>query len=230
MSFIKLDRKLLDWEWFEDSPTLHLWIYLLLKANHKEKTWQTIRIGKGQMVTSEAKLSSETGLSRQQVRTALKKLISTNEITKSTTSNYTIITVNKWAEYQCSNQEDNQPSTREITSGATTTKEIKNIRNKEFNNIHPSIEDVRAYCQERKNSVDPERWINYYTSNGWKVGKNPMKDWKAAVRTWERNSYTPKEEDKLPVYDTSNNVNLSQEEEDLLLEMMKGRKNENSYN
>ena len=50
----------------------------------------------------------------------------------------------------------------------------------------PSIEEVKAYCAERKNNVDAERFINYYESNGWKVGKNPMKDWKAAIRTWER--------------------------------------------
>ncbi|MBQ1574260.1 MAG: hypothetical protein IIZ78_24320, partial [Clostridiales bacterium] len=50
----------------------------------------------------------------------------------------------------------------------------------------PTLEEVKAYCQERNNNVDPERWFNYYTSNGWKVGRNPMKDWKAAVRTWER--------------------------------------------
>lgn len=53
----------------------------------------------------------------------------------------------------------------------------------------PSFEDVKAYCEERKNNVDPERFINYYTANGWKVGKNPMKDWKAAVRSWERNVF-----------------------------------------
>jgi hypothetical protein len=51
----------------------------------------------------------------------------------------------------------------------------------------PTLDDVKAYCQERNNNVDPEKWYNYYSANGWKVGKNPMKDWKAAVRTWERN-------------------------------------------
>lgn len=50
----------------------------------------------------------------------------------------------------------------------------------------PSPEEVKAYCIERGNNVDPERFYNYYESNGWKVGKNKMKDWKAAVRTWER--------------------------------------------
>lgn len=51
---------------------------------------------------------------------------------------------------------------------------------------HPTLDEVKAYCNERNNRVDPERFIDYYTANGWKVGKNPMKDWKAAVRTWER--------------------------------------------
>lgn len=54
----------------------------------------------------------------------------------------------------------------------------------------PTLEEVKAYCSERGNHVDAERWFDYYTSNGWKVGKNQMKDWKAAVRTWERDNQT----------------------------------------
>jgi len=54
----------------------------------------------------------------------------------------------------------------------------------------PTLEEVQAYCQERKNNVDPQRFMDHYRSNGWMVGKNKMKDWKAAVRNWEsrRNS------------------------------------------
>lgn len=50
----------------------------------------------------------------------------------------------------------------------------------------PTVEEVRAYCQERGNNVDPQRFVDFYAAKGWMVGKNPMKDWKAAVRTWER--------------------------------------------
>lgn len=50
----------------------------------------------------------------------------------------------------------------------------------------PTVEEVSAYCQERGNSVDPQRFVDFYVSKGWKVGQNPMKDWKAAVRTWEQ--------------------------------------------
>ena len=56
--------------------------------------------------------------------------------------------------------------------------------------IKPTLADVKAYCEERENNVDPEKFINYYDSNGWHVGKNPMKDWQAAVRTWEQNGFS----------------------------------------
>lgn len=57
--------------------------------------------------------------------------------------------------------------------------------------VPPSLDEVTAYCTERNNSIDPEGFIDFYTSNGWKVGKNPMKDWKAAVRSWEQRDKRP---------------------------------------
>lgn len=56
----------------------------------------------------------------------------------------------------------------------------------------PTLEEVKAYCIERNNNVDAEHFYDYYEANGWKVGKNSMKDWKASVRTWERNGYDSK--------------------------------------
>lgn len=53
----------------------------------------------------------------------------------------------------------------------------------------PSISDIQQYCIERNNNVNAEQFFDYYESNGWKVGNNSMKDWKAAVRTWERSEY-----------------------------------------
>ena len=63
----------------------------------------------------------------------------------------------------------------------------------------PTVEEVRSYCEERKNGIDPEAFCDFYTSKGWKVGKDSMKDWKAAVRTWERRN-RPK-----PIKNTSGN-------------------------
>ena len=63
-------------------------------------------------------------------------------------------------------------------------KKENNIKEKKFKK--PSIDEVKEYCTSRNNNIDAEHFIDYYNSNGWKVGKNSMKDWKAAVRTWER--------------------------------------------
>jgi hypothetical protein len=65
--------------------------------------------------------------------------------------------------------------------------EIDKIKNKRF--IKPTIQEIKDYCFERKNNVDVNKFFNYYEANGWKVGKNAMKDWQACVRTWEGNNY-----------------------------------------
>ena len=55
--------------------------------------------------------------------------------------------------------------------------------------VKPTIEEIAAYCKERGNSVDPQKFLDHYEANGWRVGRTPMRDWKAAVRTWERSAY-----------------------------------------
>lgn len=68
----------------------------------------------------------------------------------------------------------------------------------------PTVDEVAQYCQERKNSVNPQHFIDHYEANGWKVGKNPMKDWRAAVRTWERNDYDRPRAVTKPIEDDEN--------------------------
>lgn len=70
-----------------------------------------------------------------------------------------------------------------------TINEIQDNYKENRDNIrfaHPTLDQVRAYCLERQNGIDPQSFVDYYTANGWKVGRNPMKDWQAAVRQWER--------------------------------------------
>jgi len=72
--------------------------------------------------------------------------------------------------------------------------EIINIINKKkkvSKNLKPTLEEVRQYCAERNRGIDAEKFFNYYESNGWRVGKNTMKNWKAAVHTWEKNNINP---------------------------------------
>lgn len=65
----------------------------------------------------------------------------------------------------------------------------------------PTLQEVADYCRERKNKVDPERFVDFYASKGWKVGNQPMKDWRAAVRTWERSETDGKKVTLLPAQD-----------------------------
>jgi hypothetical protein len=89
-----------------------------------------------------------------------------------------------------------------VNNSSTTINKIKEINKinsycrekkpQQNNFLKPSIEEIEAYCMERKNAVDPIQFFDYYEANGWKVGRNSMKDWKAAVRTWERNDSSGK--------------------------------------
>lgn len=127
--YIKLFRKMLDWEWYSDLSTFRLFTHLLLKVNYKDISWQGKVIERGSCVTSYQQLSLETGLTAQQVRTAIQHLISTNEITKCSTSKYTIIKVLNYDCYQCINKQDNKQITnnqqaKQQTNNTQTNKRI----------------------------------------------------------------------------------------------------------
>lgn len=154
MSFIKLDRKLLTWEWKDDPNMVALWIEILLQANYAESRWHGHIYEKGSFPTSIDKLSKATGLTTNQVRTCLKKLKSTNEITSKSTSHGTKIIVNKWAEYQCSDAEDNEPNHkqqyRQITDKSQHYKKEKKERKEEIYTYDPSLNKEMSKEQEEE--------------------------------------------------------------------------------
>lgn len=78
-------------------------------------------------------------------------------------------------------------------------KERESKEEPEKNSARPCLEEVLKYCKERGGVVDPQKWFDYYSANGWRVGRNPMKDWRAAVRTWERNGYSSGKAAQLPL-------------------------------
>ena len=99
-SFIVINRKILKWGWYDDINTARLFIHLLLIANWEDKEWHGEIIKRGQVITGRKKLSKETKLSEQQVRTSLTKLISTQELTIKKTNKYSVITINNYNKYQ----------------------------------------------------------------------------------------------------------------------------------
>lgn len=198
--YIKLHRKILEWEWYSDIPTKILFFHCLLKTNHQTQKWRGILIPKGSFLTSLGKLGKSTGLTIQQVRSSLNKLKSTHEITSKTTNKYSIISITNWDSYQIDNTQDNKQITNKQQTNnkqITTNKNDKNDKNdknvkkesasKKFQK--PLISEIQEYCSERKNGIDPERFFDHYEARDWMLGKQKMKNWKACVRTWERNNF-----------------------------------------
>lgn len=213
-AFIKLYNKMLKWGWYDDTNTFRLFMHCLLKANWCPCEWHGIQLDAGQFVTSLPNLSKETHLSVSQVRTSLSHLTLTGELADKSHGKYRVITVVKWNEYQGNDRLIADKSQIDSSLIASTkdikNKDIKTINNNIYKNNRgftpPSVDQVKEYCLERNNNVDPEAFVSFYESKGWMVGKNKMKDWKAAVRTWEKSSNkssgTDKSKSKKPQFDS----------------------------
>jgi len=98
--FITLHRKIQNWEWYQDCASTHLFIYMLLSANHKEQKWQGVTIKRGQFVTGIYSLSSKTGLSIKVIRNRLERFEKSGEIVTKRTNKFTLVTIVKYDVYQ----------------------------------------------------------------------------------------------------------------------------------
>ena len=204
--YIKIHRKFRDWEWYSEPVVKDVFLHLLITASWEDSRYKGHEIKAGQTIITVSGLASELGVSTRQVRTAIEKLESTGEITRKTTNRFTVVTVENWSLYQADYDDDDKQMTNgwQTDDKRTLYKEYKKTRIQENNNsartrvshgdgvsikkfIPPEVQEVRAYCMERGNDVDPERFVDFYEAKGWMVGKNKMKDWRAAVRNWERN-------------------------------------------
>ena len=199
--YIRLYRSFLTWEWYTDGITKDVFLHLILTANWEPKKWRGITIERGQRVFSYAKLSKELHISVQQVRTAISHLKSTGEITCLGKSEYSIVTVKNYELYQQATSDstsDQQAINKRPTSDQQQLKKDKESKNdnkaikkERVVFIPPTLDEVTAYCAERDNGINPQAFIDFYESKGWMIGPNHMKDWKAAVRTWESHERRP---------------------------------------
>lgn len=128
IGFIKLHRKLRDWEWYTDVPTKTLFIHLLISVNHTDKNWRGKIIKRGQIITSLSTLSNQTGLSIRSIRTAIRKLASTQEVAHTTTKTYTMLELLNYGTYQDKKEKIDTKSVMRNDTQTTTTKEAKKIR------------------------------------------------------------------------------------------------------
>jgi len=175
--WIKIHRKITDWEWYNDINTFRLFMHLILKANHKARNYRGVNIELGCLMTGRDLLSKETGLSIQQIRTCLERLKSTNEITIKTTKQGTIIQVLNYKKYQVSTNEitTEQPqSNQQVTINKNLKKEKevmldkwiqyraeikKPLKQTTINNL---LKDFESYSDSCVTFV-----VNNSISNGW---------------------------------------------------------------
>ena len=194
--FIVLNRRISSWRWWDMPNAVTLWLHILIGANWTDGYFLGQKIERGQLATSIHRLAEESGLHPNTVRHWLKKFEDEQQITLKSTNRYTLITVINYAKYQdCFtddvkqnvNQDVKQdvkpPVNQDVHNRTRRTK--KQINNSVF--TPPTVDEVQAYITEKGYTVDAERFIDYYTANGWKVGRSKMVDWRRTVNNWQRN-------------------------------------------
>jgi len=187
--YIKLFRKFLDWEWYDDINCKVVFIHLLIKANYKDKQWRGKVIKRGQLFTSVENLSAELHLTNKQIRIAISKLETTGEIIKNGASDGTYITVCNYDNYQQSEQTEGQTEGEPRASegrakgerGATTKKDKKEKKEKkERMFVPPTLDEVKKYFADNGYYESAAvKAYNYYTAGNWVDSRgNHVTAWK----------------------------------------------------
>lgn len=145
--FIKLHRKMLGWEWYDDPNTKAVFLHLLLTANFKETSYRGIDIHPGQTIIGRKALAKTLGMSEQNVRTALNHLKSTNEITIKVTNKFSVATLINWALYQADDDETTNKVTNKPTINQPTT-------NQQLTNNQPHHKNDKKEKKEKNIYID----------------------------------------------------------------------------
>ena len=200
--FIVINRKIRKWRWWGNPTAMAIWLYILVEANWTTGWWGggSEAVQRGEFITSQLRMSQELGLSRPTIKKYLKMFQDDGQIALDVNNSRTKISVINYAKYQDldherlqpSLQRDLQPSLQQSLHNRTN-KQLNQETNKRESFVKPTLDELRAYIFENGFSVDPERFLDYYDSNGWKVGKSRMKDWKKAVNNWQRNEKPKKD-------------------------------------
>lgn len=215
IGWIKIHRKLIDWEWYKDVNTFKLFMHLLLKANIETKKWQGLTINRGQLITSLKNLSHETGLTEKEVRTALSKLEKTKEVGKQSSSVNTTLTMLNYDLYQSMGKPtDKQGANKGQGKGkaGATTKELEEDKEDKEDNIYTSFDHLSITISEYNKLIELgyseskigdifSRIQNYKNNSKYKslylTALNWLKDEKDKTET-KQESYTLANGNKMP--------------------------------
>ena len=209
--FVKIYRKMTEWEWYDDVNTKVVFLHILLKANWKEKKWHGETILAGEWKTTVREICEQLNMTPKAVRVALDHLKGANTVTVRTTSKNTIITVNNWDFYQREgNQTANegrsdgkQRADKRQTKGERAANTLSlyieegeerkasnndNNEKKEKNGgaPFPSRAEIREYFDMMDYSISPERFFDYYEARGWRSRGEPIADWRRLADNWQK--------------------------------------------
>lgn len=171
-TYFKLYTRFLNWEWYTDVPVKTLFLHCLLKANYKEKTCFGEKIGRGQFTTSIAHLANETGLTIQQVRTAIEKLKKTKNITSTSTSRNTVITVLNWDKYHTEQQTNNKRATTTNNGSIGTISSNPSFSNNTHTNkgvcanLSKEEKEILVCYAKKSNARNVDAYVNSLIKNG----------------------------------------------------------------
>lgn len=167
--FISIDRKIVNWEWYKDANTKALFLHLIFIANWKDGRFKGYDIPRGSVVTSIAHLARDTGLTNQQVKTALKHLKNTGEITSTSTNKFTIITLVKYGFYQDTTPRSNKQANKQLTNKQQTTNKQLTTIEQYNNNNNNNNKNNSLSLREGENEKKRER--NFFRGSCGRVGK-----------------------------------------------------------
>lgn len=180
--WVKLHRQILEWEWYSDNNCFRLFLHLLLKANHKERRFKGMELEIGTIVTSRDLLARETGLTGQQIRTALNKLILTNEITSVSSPQGTIIQIVNYEKYQIATNEitNEQPTSNQRITTNNNVKNNKENTYRRFAHLSLSFQEYNKLAEtwnEDQINTTLDEIENYKKNNQYKSLFLTAKKW-----------------------------------------------------
>ena len=181
---------------WKDSDHIACWMYLVLNAARAPTqayfNGQIITLRAGEIVCGRRRIAESISVNESKIFRILKAFESARLIERQTCSKSSLISILVWQEEQMCEQQNKQQINSECTTSAQEMNIEQETKKKEKRNIFikPSIEEIKSYCKERRNNVDPELFCDFYQARAWELSNGKkMKDWKAAIRTWERNDY-----------------------------------------
>lgn len=200
--FVQLHRKITDSWITEDPMALALWVRILVEATHKSRKvfykGANYDLKPGDLLFGLNRWSEKTGISREVIRKRIDMMESDGMITRSKHPKISIVSITNWHDYQCANTVTTRKQHADNTLTTLSEHKYNNVNNENNeDNVKdigkrkrfapPQVQDVSSYFAEQGSTPqEAQKFVDFYESKGWMVGKSKMKDWKASARNWIR--------------------------------------------